>query len=172
VAPSPTLTMFRAVSVVRLMGPFALGGVLVLGVACDFVNSVAVQGADFGGATADAHCDRRLALDGGQPSSFCQDIQGTVAASQFADDCRLHLLATPGTGLCPRAGIIAGCKLDEKNGDGSIVHDWYYQVSDEVDGGADAEAPFADPVPLDVAQVAQVCADRSRYPDGAELVFP
>lgn len=160
-------------------------GLVVLGVACDVVNSVAVQGADFGGATADAHCDRRLALDGGQPSSFCQDVQATVAASQFADDCRHHLLATPGTGLCPRAGIIAGCKLDKKNGDGSIVHDWYYAVplADLVaDGGADVDAdvdadpdaamPFAPPVPQTVAEVAAVCADRTRYEDGAELAFP
>jgi hypothetical protein len=150
---------------------------LALGAACSVVDAVAVEGADFGGATADAHCDRRLALDGGQPSSFCQEVQATVAASQFSDDCRLHLLATPGPGLCPRAGIIAGCKLDKKNDDGSIVHDWYYAVSDVADdGGADAgpdaEAPFASPVPQTVAQVAQVCADRSRYADGAELAFP
>lgn len=145
--------------------------------ACDAITSVAVQGADFGGATADAHCDRRLTLDGGQPSAFCQDVQDTVAASQFSDDCRLHLGATPGTGLCPRAGIIAGCKLDKKNGDNSIVHDWYYDESSVLgdggdEAGPDGEAPFATPVPQTVAQVSQVCADRSRYPDGAELAFP
>jgi hypothetical protein len=148
-----------------------------LGVACDAVTSVAVQGADFGGATADAHCDRRLPLDGGQPSSFCQDVQNTLAASQFSDDCRLHLLATPGTGLCPREGIIAGCKLDKKNDDGSIVHDWYYDVSGLLgaggaDAGADGGSPFADPVPRNVSEVAQVCADRTRYEDGAELAYP
>jgi hypothetical protein len=166
------------VSLLRL--PAARTGLLAalaFAAACDVLNAVAVQGADFGGATADAHCDRRLALDGGQPSSFCQDVQATVAASQFSDDCRLHLLATPGPGLCPRAGIIAGCKLDKKNGDDSIVHDWYYDVSAELgdgglDAGPDGEAPFASPVPLTVAQVAQVCADRTRYEDGAELAFP
>lgn len=150
---------------------------VLLGAACDAVTSVAVDGANFGGATADAYCDRRLTLDGGQPSAFCQDVQNTVAASQFSDDCRLHLGATPGSGLCPRAGIIAGCKLDKKEGDDSIVHDWYYDVSNVPgdggdDAGTDGEASFAPPVPRSVAEVAQVCADHSRYPDGAELAFP
>jgi hypothetical protein len=142
--------------------------------ACDALTSVAVQGADFGGATADVHCDRRLTLDGGQPSAFCQDVQSTVAASQFSDDCRLHLGATPGPGLCPRAGIIAGCLLEKKNGDDSIVHDWYYDVLGDGgdEAGPDGEAPFASPVPQSVPEVAQVCADGSRYPDGAELAFP
>jgi hypothetical protein len=170
--------------VVRLpsLAPWVAGGTLALalalvGAGCDAVDAVAVQGADFGGATADVHCDRRLPLDGGQPSSFCQDVQDTVAASQFSDDCRLHLGATPGAGLCPRPGIIAGCTLEKKNGDDSIVHDWYYDESDVLgDGGdeasADGEAPFASPSPQSVAAVAQVCADRSRYPDGAELAFP
>jgi len=166
---------------VSIMPPRAsvlpIAGALLLAVGCGVVDSIASEGADFGGATADAHCDRRLALDGGQPSSFCQDVQATVAASQFSDDCRLHLHATPGTGLCPRAGIIAGCKLDEKNGDGSIVHDWYYDVSGILgDGGADAgpdgEALFAPPVPETVSEVAAVCADPTRYEDGAELAFP
>jgi hypothetical protein len=150
---------------------------LLLLVACDALTSIAVQGADFGGATADAHCDRRVTLDGGQPSAFCQDVQDTVAASQFSDDCRLHLGATPGTGLCPRAGIIAGCLLEQKNGDDSIVHDWYYDESAVLgdggdEGGLDGEAPFAPPAPQSITAVAQVCADRTRYPDGAELVFP
>jgi hypothetical protein len=154
-----------------------IAGALLLAVGCSVVDSIAFEGADFGGATADAHCDRRLALDGGQPSSFCQDVQATVAASQFSDDCRLHLQATPGTGLCPRAGIIAGCKLDKKNGDGSIVHDWYYDVSNILgdggaDGGPDGEALFAPPVPGTVNAVAAVCADPTRYEDGAELAFP
>jgi hypothetical protein len=152
-------------------------GLALLGSACDAVTSIAVKGADFGGATADAFCDRRLTLDGGQPSAFCQDVQSTVAASQFSDDCRLHLGATPGQGLCPRAGIVAGCLLDKKNGDDSIVHDWYYDESSVLgdggdDAGPDGQAPFAPPVPRTVAEVAQVCADRSRYPDGAELAFP
>jgi len=147
------------------------------GSACEAVTSIAVQGADFGGASADAHCDRRLTLDGGQPSAFCQDVQNTVAASQFSDDCRLHLGATPGPDLCPRAGIIAGCLLEKQNGDQSIVHDWYYDESAILgdggdEAGPDGQALFAPPVPRTVAEVAQVCSDRSRYPDGAELAFP
>jgi hypothetical protein len=165
------------VSLIPLRAPVGLACLLALGTACSVLDAVAVQGADFGGATADAHCDRRLPLDGGQPSAFCQDVQATVAASQFSDDCRLHLGATPGPGLCPRDGIVAGCKLDEKNADGSIVHDWYYTVPGvAADGGMeeapDGETPYAPPVPQTVAEVAQVCADRSRYQDGAELAFP
>jgi hypothetical protein len=168
--------------VARFLSP-ALGltaGVLALalcGFGCDVVTGIAVQGADFGGATADVHCDRRLTLDGGQPSAFCQDVENTVASSQFSDDCRQHLGAIPGTGLCPRDGIVAGCLLEKKNGDDSIVHDWYYDESNVLGDGGNAEGPdgaasFAPPVPRSVAAVAQVCADRSRYPDGSELAFP
>jgi hypothetical protein len=145
----------------------ALLALLIFGSACDAVTSVVVDGADFGGATANAHCDRRDVFDGGRPSSFCQEVVNTLAASQFADDCRATHLATPGTGLCPRAGIIAGCKLETKNEDGSEVWDWYYEVV-----GVDAGAPFSPPVPGSASAVAQTCADRTRYADGAELAFP
>jgi hypothetical protein len=152
-------------------------GLGLLGSAGEAVTAIAVQGADFGGATADVHCDRRLTVDGGQPSAFCQDVQDTVASSQFSDDCRLHLGATPGPDVCPRAGIIAGCLLEKENGDHSSVHDWYYDESKVLgdagdDAGPDGQALFAPPVPRTVAEVAQVCGDRSRYPDGAELAFP
>lgn len=140
---------------------------VIAGSACDAVTSVVVDGADFGGATADAHCDRREVQDGGRPSSFCQEIVGTLAASQFADDCRATHQAAAGTGLCPRVGIIAGCKLETKNQDGSEVWDWYYEVS-----GVDAGAAFSPPIPGSAAAVAQTCADRARYADGAELVYP
>jgi hypothetical protein len=147
-----------------------LGGLAVLAAlasACDVITGVATTGADFGGATADAHCDRRFVTDGGRPSSFCQEIAGTVAATQFADDCRLKLLATPGPGLCPRERVIAGCKLDKKNRDDSLVWDWYYDVSgDAGDGG------FEPPTPRDTIDVSRTCADRLRYEDGAELVLP
>jgi hypothetical protein len=135
--------------------------------ACDAITSVVVEGADFGGAAANAHCDRREVVDGGQPSAFCQEVVGTLAASQFADDCRAKHDATPGTGLCPRAGIIAGCKLETKTEDGSHVWDWYYDASK-----LDAGERFAPPLPHDTADVARLCADPSRYKDGAELASP
>ena len=152
----------------------ALGGLAALAAvasACDAITSVATTGADFGGATADAHCDRRFVTDGGKPSSFCQEIVGTLAATQFSDDCRGKLLATPGPGLCPRERIIAGCKLDKKNRDDSLVWDWYYDVTD-TDGGDAGATVFEPPTPRDTLDVSRTCADRVRYEDGAELVQP
>jgi hypothetical protein len=145
--------------------------------ACNVIASIAVSGADFGGATATAHCDRRFVADGGQRSAFCQELVDTVAASQFADDCTKKFAATPGTGLCPRAEIIAGCELDTTNEDGSHVWDWYYDVSAIVAdagelAGLDGGPTFADPVPEDVAAVSLVCADPTRDAGGAKLVFP
>jgi hypothetical protein len=151
---------------------------LVVGaLACDAITNVAVTGADFGGGTADAHCDRRFVTDGGQASAFCQEVIATLAASQFADDCRQKHQATAGPGLCPRARIIAGCKLDKPTDDHSTVKDWYYDVSDLVaeagaEAGRDGGATFDDPVPTDVPGVARTCADRQRYEEGAELVQP
>jgi hypothetical protein len=144
---------------------------------CSVVTDVAAQGADFGGATADAHCDRRDVTDGGEASAFCQEVVATVAASQFSDDCRMKHQATPGPGLCPRAKIIAGCKLLEKHGDGSIAWDWYYDVSGDIaEAGAEAGPgggpTFASPVARTVDDVRAICADRTRYNDGAELVLP
>lgn len=154
----------------------ALGAVAAfaaLASACDAITSVATTGADFGGATADAHCDRRVVTDGGRPSSFCQEVVGTLAATQFSDDCRDKLLATPGPGRCPRERIIAGCKLEKKNRDDSLVWDWYYDVSatDGGDGGVSADA-FEPPTPRDIPEVGRTCANRARYEDGAELVLP
>jgi hypothetical protein len=145
--------------------------------ACDAITSVVASGADFGGTTADVHCDRRVVADGGQPSAFCQELVATVAASQFADDCRNKFQATAATGLCPRTQVIAGCQLGAKNDDGSKVWDWYYDVSGVIGdagehAGPDGGPTFADPVPLDASAVGSVCADRKRYDQGAELVFP
>jgi hypothetical protein len=156
----------------------AAGLALLAGaLACDAITSVAVTGADFGGATADAHCDRRFVTDGGQASAFCQEAIATLAASQFADDCRQKHQATAGPGLCPRARVIAGCKLDKPTDDHSTVKDWYYDVSDLVaeagaDAGLEGGATFDPPVPTDVSAVAQTCADRARYEEGAELITP
>lgn len=153
------------------MAGLAALAALALASACDVITSVATSGADFGGATADAHCDRRFVSDGGRPSSFCQEIVGTLAATQFSDDCRDKLLATPGPGLCPRERILAGCKLDKKNRDDSLVWDWYYDVTGPTaDGGDAGVVTFEPPTPRDALEVGRTCADRARYEDGAELV--
>ncbi len=141
---------------VKRRGARALGLlVLVAGVvsACSVVTSIAVQGADFGGA-------------------FCQEVVGTLAASQFADDCRNNHQATTGPGLCPRPEIIAGCKLNENNSDNSQVWDWYYDVASFPDEEPDGAPYFAPPVASSVADVGTLCADPSRYPEGAALTFP
>lgn len=139
-------------------------------IACSAITSVAVAGTDFGGATADAHCDRRYVTDGGQPAAFCQEVVATLAASQFADDCRDKHMATAGPGLCPRERIIAGCKLDEKHDDHSVAWDWYYDISNIESG--DAGEKFEPPIPADLTDVAALCADHARYSDGAELAKP
>jgi hypothetical protein len=156
--------------------PTLLAALTFAAAACDTLGSVALEAGDFAGAKADAHCDRRHVGDGGQPAAFCQEIVGTVAAAEFADDCRAKHQATAGTGPCPRSRIIAGCKLLEKHDDDSVVWDWYYDVSDLVaDAGARTasdRAPTFDSRPRSVADVAEACADRSRYEDGAELASP
>jgi hypothetical protein len=138
---------------------------LVVG-GCDVVEGQAVEAADFAGAKADAHCDRRVVTDGGTPAAFCQEIVATVAASEFADDCRAKHEAAADTGLCPRAQIIAGCKLHKKTDDDSLVYDWYYDVS-SFDGGLGFESNAGG-----VNDVARMCADPTRYEEGAELVMP
>lgn len=149
-----------------------LSCVAVVVAACDAMSSVALAGGDFAGAKADAHCDRRFVTDGGQPAAFCQEIVGTVAASQFADDCRTRHHASAGPGACPREHVLAGCKLLEKHDDDSIVWDWYYDVSDLVaDAGPEGAQAF-DSRARSVEEVAAMCADRSRYESGAELVKP
>lgn len=146
---------------------------LVAGVGCDTLSSVAVQAGDFAGAKSDAHCDRRYVTDGGQPAAFCQEVIATVAAAEFADDCRAKHEATAAPGPCPRERIIAGCKLRKANDDDSQVFDWYYDVSDVLAeagtrAGPDGGATF-DSVQRGVADVAIACADRTRYEEGAEL---
>jgi hypothetical protein len=149
--------------------------VLALSVAagCATLGSIAGEGVDFAGAKADAHCDRRFVTDGGQPAAFCQEVTATVAAAQFADDCRAKHEATAGPGLCPRENIIAGCKLLKKNDDDSLVWDWYYDVSELLAeagpvAGPDGGQTF-DSVEHSVADVKAACADPTRYDDGAEL---
>ncbi|AKU94806.1 hypothetical protein AKJ09_01470 [Labilithrix luteola] len=143
---------------------------------CDTLGSIAVSAGDFAGAKADVHCDRRFVTGDGQPASFCQEVVATVAASEFSDDCRAKHQATAGPGKCPRERVIAGCKLLKKNGDDSLVYDWYYDVSDILadagpNAGPDGGPTFEKPA-VTVDDVAASCADPSRYEDGAELVMP
>jgi hypothetical protein len=151
-------------------------GVVLCVAGCGALGSIAVEATDFAGAKADAHCDRRYITDGGQPAAFCQEVVATVAAAEFSDDCRAKHQATAGAGLCPRARVIAGCKLHKLNDDKSLVWDWYYDVSDIVaDAGPNAGpdgAPTFDSRPRSVKEVAASCADPSRYEEGAELANP
>jgi hypothetical protein len=163
---------------------WGLGLLLVCAGGCDAIGSFAVEAGDFAGATADVSCDRRYVSDGGTPAAFCQEVIATVAASEFADDCRAKHKATAAPGRCPRARIIAGCKLLKVNDDKSLVWDWYYDVSDiAADSGAHAAldgGPSPGPSPgsvfesrpRSVQEVAAFCADRSRYEQGAELDKP
>ncbi|MDB4940659.1 MAG: hypothetical protein JWP97_193 [Labilithrix sp.] len=143
---------------------------------CGALGSVASEGVDFAGAKADAYCDRRFVTAGGQAAAFCQEQASTVAAAEFADDCRTKHKATAGAGLCPRANVIAGCRTLEKHDDDSTTTDWYYDVSGLLaeagpNAGPDGGQTF-DSVQKSVAQVTATCADRARYESGAELVLP
>ncbi len=156
---------------------FVASSIVAIGAGCDALTDVAVSASDFAAATADAHCDRRFVTDGGQASAFCQEVSQTVAASQFADDCRGKHLATAGAGLCDRSRIIAGCKLRKINQDKSLVWDWYYDVSDIfADAGSragpDGGFTFDFVPPKTVEDVSRLCASRSRYEDGADLALP
>lgn len=144
--------------------------------ACSTLGSIAVEAGDFAGAKADAHCDRRFVTDGGQPAAFCQEVTATVAAAEFADDCRAKHQASAGPGLCPRERIIAGCKLKKLNDDESLVWDWYYDVSDIVAEAGPNAGPDGGPTfesrPRTTTDVAEECADPTRYEEGAELAQP
>jgi hypothetical protein len=143
---------------------------------CDSLADVAVTAGDFGGATADAHCDRRIVTTGGQAEAFCQEVVATVAAAQFADDCRDKHQAAAAPGLCPRGRVIAGCKLRKQTDDDSLVWDWYYDVSELVAEAGPRSGPEGGPTfettPRTVDDVRQLCASPSRYEEGAELVLP
>lgn len=155
---APPLALALALAPALAM-PLATGG-------CSIVEGQAVEAVDFAGAKGDAYCDRREVADGGTPAAFCQEVVQTVAASQFADDCRSNHEAAANSGLCPRAKIIAGCKLRKGNEDDSLVYDWYYEVPSLDDGGT------IEATAKDVDDVARMCADPTRYEDGADLVMP
>lgn len=139
---------------------------------------------DVVGETADVYCDRRFVASGKEPAPFCQEVIDTIAVSEVGDDCRDKHKARTGEGKCPRARIIAGCKLHKDNDDGSEVWDWYYDVSDLEDAAAQADAGesegdedageedagvrplFKDPI-RSKEEVKALCADRKRYKEGA-----
>jgi len=143
---------------------------------CATLGSIAVEAGDFAGAKADAHCDRRYVTDGGQPAAFCQEVVATVAAAEFADDCRAKHQATAAPGLCPREHIIAGCKLLEKHDDDSVAWDWYYDVAEIVAEAGAFAGPDGGPTfesrPRSMKDVAATCADVTRYEEGAQLAQP
>ncbi len=152
-----------------LLGAFALS--------CKAGGCAANVLGDVVGQTGDAYCDRRFVANlSKEPGSFCQEIIDTLAVSQFTDDCHEKFAAKGEEGRCPRERIIAGCKLHKENDDGSEIWDWFYDVSDlEQDGieGRDA-GPDAGPLFKDPARtkedVRKLCADKSRYGEGATFV--
>ena len=150
----------------------------VFGAGCRAGGCVAATFGDIIGTTGDAYCDRRFVDDPATESRapFCQEIIDTVARGRFEDDCEDKHGAATGDGLCPRADIIAGCRLDKVNDDGSEVYDWYYDVSAIIADAGDQAGPdgaptFVEP-PLTKDDVADLCADPSRYEEGAELRDP
>jgi hypothetical protein len=150
---------------------------LVLTSGCKVGGCAANVLGDVVGETGDVSCDRRFVNSTTKrPAPFCQEVIDTIAVSQVSDDCREKHAARAGEGKCPRANIIAGCKLHKDNDDGSEVWDWYYDVSDLEDASAqnakDAShaAPlFEDPVRTK-EDVKALCADRERYEEGATFV--
>lgn len=144
--------------------------VFVLGASagCRAGGCVAASLGDVVGATGDAFCDRRYVPQDREPGSFCQEIVDTLAASEFQDDCRDKHAARAEEGRCPREQALGGCKVHKENDDGSEVFDWYYDVSSlDRDGGK----PFVDPVRTR-EDVLRLCADPSRYEEGASFVDP
>ena len=81
--------------------------------------------------------------------------------------------ASAADGKCPRDRILAGCKLHKDNDDGSAVYDWYYDVTDLEDAAARDAAPdagllFQDPPSRTKDDVKKLCADPTRYDEGAD----
>ena len=148
-------------SIWRVALPLALSGCSVVG---GFIGDI--EGAI--GTSSDGSCDRRYGASP-NPQPFCQEIQKTIAVSHFGDDCTNHLQGLYAESLCPRADVIAGCEYDKTNDDGSHTIDWYYDVSALIDAGE-----TFDPRSLVHTQddVRALCADPSRYGDGAYFVGP
>ena len=143
---------------------------------CDVVARLYGDLGSLVGSNQTDSCDRRF---GAQPEAFCQEIDNTVAGSQFRDDCTKKFQAPANIGGCPRDAIVGGCAIDTQNEDGSNVTDWYYDVTSLVaEAGTGAEDDDAGPsfppsdVGLTVDEVRAKCADPMRYSDGAHYVGP
>lgn len=130
--------------------------------ACSVVGGIA------GGlAGGDSSCDRRYG-ESDSPQPFCQEILDTVAGSRFREDCDQKLKGKSGEDVCPREHVIAGCKVNKKNDDGSEVVDWFYDV--------DADNPPSKVKPSDrihtKEQVKAKCNEPGRYEEGATYQEP
>jgi hypothetical protein len=166
--------------------------VLLLGLAapaCTFVEGAFGGLGSWLGSNSNDSCDRRY---GEKPEPFCQELDDTVAGSEFQDDCRKKFKARALGEYCPRARRVGGCVDEKKNDDKSVVTDWYYDVSDMiadggVEGGGDggdgtdsaasdagdaAAAATFDPAEthLTADDVKLKCQDHARYSDGAYFV--
>ena len=167
-------------------GALAMSAALALWLApgCSVVAGWYGSLGSFLGSNSTDSCDRRF---GAKPQPFCKEIDDTVAGSQFRDDCRKKFGALAQDAPCPRAAVVGGCHLDQKNEDGSQVTDWYYDVSPligdagegdggdggEGDDGGASEGGFApNDVGLTADDVRARCADPSRYQGGAHFVAP
>ena len=156
----------------RAIRDLALLFFLVLLGACRAAGCAAATFGDIVGETGDSHCDRRFVTGNNERADFCQEIIDTVAQSDFEKDCRDKHGASAGEGRCPRERVIAGCKLDKVNDDGSEVWDWYYDVSDLEDAGDGGDGGgFENPVHTK-AEVRALCNDRTRYDEGATYQDP
>ena len=156
--------------------------------ACTFVEGAFGGLGSWLGSNSNDSCDRRY---GEKPEPFCQELDDTVAGSEFQDDCRKKFKARALGEYCPRARRVGGCVDKKTNDDKSVVTDWYYDVSDMIGGeaGADGgnageseagdgrdgggvEAATFDPAEthLTAEDVKLKCVDHARYSDGAYFV--
>lgn len=131
------------------------------------LSSCFVATAVGGAFGSDSSCDRRFGAST-EPAPFCQEIEDTVAGSEFRDDCSNKLKGKAQEGPCARERVIGGCRIHKENDDGSIVTDWYYDVSDLVAQGKIPESARV----KDADAVRALCADTKRYDVGASFVPP
>jgi hypothetical protein len=180
---------------------FLISATTVGAIAVSLSACTAIAGAfgglgSFLGTNSNASCDRRYA---DRPEPFCQEIDDTVAGSEFEDDCRKKFPgARTSDAYCPRERRVGGCVDEKHNDDNSTVTDWFYDVSEMVaEAGAEDAAivwneagvpefeagasdgaatlkPTFDPLQthLTADDVKAKCADRKRYENGAHYVSP
>jgi hypothetical protein len=148
--------------VTRRVSALAFSAGLAVALSSCFV-ATAVGGA-FG---ADSSCDRRFGASK-EPAPFCQEIEDTVAGSEFREDCSTKLQGKAAEEGCPRDKVLGGCRISKENDDGSVVTDWYYDVRDLVAAGKIPESARV----KSTEEVRVLCADPKRYEDGATFVPP